>query len=564
MSQPQSLQPGIWHIGVHGSPSAGKTCYLAALYGFRSDGDGAAVSFVDNPTIDYLAERWDQYLARGENPPATALGIPHELRCELKGNGRVWEVALRDYAGELVHRKGSGASTELRTETRDWLRSCNAILCFLDITDPDAKLRERLNELDVLLAGLHELSADGNMIARPMALVLTKWDSVDGVRLWETDRQKEQRRAMELLQGHPVFEQFIRSLETATERLAVFPVSAFGEHRNGNLPPEGGPRRPFNLHYPLLWSVEKAEQMIVDRTERHVDGLVRRFVPKLLPARDVVSTTLERYRINKGPGFDRLSRLRRSLTRRIWARRAKWTVALIAVSLVATLAALIWSDHRSYSSLARAFDDSEIGFDELGGRVQRYQSGWNPVRGWLARDVAVQKRWEARQYLEADKEFAALQQIRAERATVEDAENRLAECVRFLKRWPGSRHGEAVETWRLSDEAAAREHLAALARKQEDDHLTRIEEFRNTQPGDEFAEARLKDANEFLARWPNGQHRTRVQSWVRDDNLALGRLEDEKQFHALEAQLQTLESRDKLDEAIRACDEYLAAPQLQP
>ena len=192
METTKATTPLGWRLGIHGARNAGKTCYLASLYGFRSDGDGVNVGFSDNQTLDYLADKWDHYLARGEKPQPNPKGIPAELTCQLKFDQRVWLIALRDYAGELIERRGADDVAQLREETRQWLAACNGILFFIDITEAEGAVRERLNELDLLLAELHRLSADGNRISRPLALVLTKWDSRSGFDVRSADPQYSQ------------------------------------------------------------------------------------------------------------------------------------------------------------------------------------------------------------------------------------------------------------------------------------------------------------------------------------------------------------------------------------
>jgi len=67
---------------------------------------------------------------------------------------------------------------EIRQKVREWMLSCHAIFFFLAADaghDNETDVRERLNELGLLVAELKRLSRDGNTIARPLALVLTKW-----------------------------------------------------------------------------------------------------------------------------------------------------------------------------------------------------------------------------------------------------------------------------------------------------------------------------------------------------------------------------------------------------
>ena len=99
------------------------------------------------------------------------------------------------------------------------MKSCDALLFFLDITEPEAAIRERLNELGLMLAKLRELTADGNTITRPLALVLTKWDTRPDFDASRADASTEFEKACQFLHDGSAYGQFFSTLEQSGDRV---------------------------------------------------------------------------------------------------------------------------------------------------------------------------------------------------------------------------------------------------------------------------------------------------------------------------------------------------------
>ncbi len=193
-------------IAVFGPRSSGKTCYFASLYG-NSTGDGAAANLdYDADTARYAEECWKEY-SRGV-PGATGKTIPTKLRFQLthKQTGRLWTVEMLDHAGELIEkleRSEPGFASPYQ-ETDDlewlrdlvsmWLRECEAILIFLDVSDSRSpELQKRRAEVGRLIGLCSEYSREDRRLMRPLALVLAKWDCRGPID--RNDPEKEVRRA---------------------------------------------------------------------------------------------------------------------------------------------------------------------------------------------------------------------------------------------------------------------------------------------------------------------------------------------------------------------------------
>ncbi|HKB34864.1 MAG TPA: hypothetical protein VKD72_00325, partial [Gemmataceae bacterium] len=348
---PVEVGPRLRRLGIHGPRQSGKTCYLTVLHRFRKSGD-AAVVLKDDATISYLQGLWDRYLVQGKHTPRTA-GLPAEIGFDVQTNGRTWEVQTRDYPGERVQRP-------VDAETLAWLEACDAVLVFVDATSPPDLLAERLNEVDLLLSALRQLSHDGNTIARPLGLVLTKWDTQGPIAAAAPDG--EEQRAHAWLSERPEFRQLFHALQHAghPDRVKVFPVSAFGENRGGTDPPEGGPRAPLNLHAPLVWAMQLGDERLLETTRRRASERLHRWWPDYRGALAEYDEVVAKG-INKGPLFDEeIEPERRRLRQRLTRRRLKTAAIVVPLLLVLTGLVLALLDEPGYERSLAALDDHEM------------------------------------------------------------------------------------------------------------------------------------------------------------------------------------------------------------
>lgn len=274
-------------IAVFGPQSSGKTCYFASLYG-RSTGDGAAANFdYDSDTADYMSQCWQEY-STGV-PGATGKTIPTKLRFQLThmATGRLWTVEMLDHAGELIERLDRSAESQagghevddmewLRDLVSLWLRECEAILIFLDVSDDRGEqLQKRRAEVGRLLSLCSEYSKEDRRLSRPLALVLAKWDCRGPID--RTDPKGEEQRARRFLADDPDFRQISELIEGFGQNVAIFPVSAFGtgaisqgfdaKGRHIFRPAKARPD-PYNLLAPLAWAVQQSDARRLQEAER--------------------------------------------------------------------------------------------------------------------------------------------------------------------------------------------------------------------------------------------------------------------------------------------------------
>ena len=256
-------------IGIHGSRNTGKTCYYAALYGSQADGE-TAVFLATEETVGELERHW-KMLERGQKPEATAMTEQKELDLSVHCAGMKSDVAARDYSGAVVQR-GKKDVPKLTEDVSKWLRESEALFILIDASRishlSEEDLREQQIEIGLLISRLHRW----RKLAKPMALVLTKWDLTADKLL---SPEEEATRAAAFVEEHKLLGEIATGVKLSGTDFEIFPVSAFGGHRadDSTLPPEGGVR-PFNVVNPLAWCVERVRAIRAARRKRRFKALV--------------------------------------------------------------------------------------------------------------------------------------------------------------------------------------------------------------------------------------------------------------------------------------------------
>ena len=222
-------------------------------------------------------------------------------------------------------------------------------------------------------------------------MVLTKWDTRPDFNVCGADAVAETAKAVEFLRDTVVFGQCYSALAQSGTRVQVFPVSAFGSHRDGQLPPANGPE-PFNIHTPLKWSVEMAEEMIGEKADRDADGLlVHRWWPRYDKAANLLKQTILEYAIRAGLVGERLAERARSLNRRLWLRRLTMATFILGLAIVVAVAALIVDERKSYNSVVYAYGDSSMDATGVKALTDEYLSKRNPLN--RIHEHVIRDRW---------------------------------------------------------------------------------------------------------------------------------------------------------------------------
>jgi hypothetical protein len=493
--------PRLRHLGIHGPRQSGKTCFLTVLHRFRK-ADGGAVVIKDEATSAYLEALWNDYLAQGKPTPRTA-GTPTRIRFDLQAGGHTWDAQTRDYPGERVQRP-------LDAETKAWLESCDAILVFVDSTSPPDQLAERLNEVDLLLAGLRELSHDGHTIARPLALVLTKWDTQGP--LAAADPEREEQRALAFLTARPEFRQLYHALLQAghPDRVKVFPVSAFGANRGGTDPPEGGPRTPLNLHAPLVWAMRLGDERLVESAQRRAEERLRRRWADYRGALAEYNRLVADRGLNKGPLFDEEIEPERQRLKQLWHRRKLRTLGVLLPLLLALAGlTLVLMDQRGYEKALAALDDREQHPEEVAEVCRHYTHTWNPMSRLLGRVGRIERGLSDSLQRREEEEFTALASFRERHGAADEARQRAGHCGAFLERWPSSGYVAQINVWKAEDEATTKAHERASEHRGDYDTVCeRVKTLTEHEQHDRI----LEEYDTFLKKWPVGEHTAAVRA----------------------------------------------------
>src|SRR5262245_1886727 len=489
---PVEVGPRLRRLGIHGPRQSGKTCYLTVLHRFRKTSDAAMV-LKDDATISYLQGLWDRYLVQGRHTPRTA-GLPAEIRFDLQAGGRTWEIQSRDYPGERVQRP-------VDAETLAWLESCDAVLVFVDASSPPDLLAERLNEVDLLISALRQLSHDGNTIARPLGLVLTKWDTQGPVAAGAPEG--EEQRAQAWLCERPEFRQLFHALQHAghPDRVKVFPVSAFGENRGGTDPPEGGPRTPLKLHAPLVWAMRLGDERLLETARRRAGERLDRWWPNYRGALAEYEDLVARG-INKGPLFDEeIEPERRLLRQRLTKRRWKTAAILIPLLLVLTFVVLALFDLPEYDRALAALDDHEKQPAEVTEVARVYLDRSNPMGRLLGRKKDIEERLKSSLLTREEYEYEALRAFLKRHPGDDQARQRAEQLRTFRERWPSSEHQAEV----LGEERSSLAAADAQRRRNEQraDYEALLERVK-TLTAEERHDSVLKEYQRFLDDWRSG------------------------------------------------------------
>ena len=422
-------------IGTHGSRGSGKTCYYAALYGKRTDGD-VAITLANEETVAILESDW-QALANGKRPQATAQAMPKELHYSITHQDEVSSVLACDYAGALVQR-GKKDAPELKDRVFEWMKSCDALFLLVDtqhiLASSPEELREQQTEMGLLLSALQK----GHRIGKPLALVLTKWD-LHSAPL--ASHNEETEKAQVFVKQHKLLGEIARGLELTGTHFRVFPVSAFGGHRDdGSLPPSEGVH-PFNTLAPLAWCVERVRQ--------------------------------------------------------IRKTRAKRIAKAIAVLVVCCMAAAVFSLNRHAQSMLddtmRSMSDLNIPTQGVRRQVRSYRSSWNPFAHTRGRNRQLDAAYAAYQATKESADFEGMIEPMA-RDTKAEREQNLTAYATFLDDWPASEHRVEVEGYLSRARTIYAEEDARDALEAEVEAL-----FRQVEAETDFGK-RLEVLDAFLAR----------------------------------------------------------------
>ena len=545
------------YIALFGPRNAGKTVFLASLYGFGQSSLGAdteyhiaAPELPGDATHAYLSQILKE-LDNGKWPDASKFQRLPTLNFAFTIGGDRYDVVLPDVAGEVTRRAKeeedfATAESQLKAEIlRDW-QDYHGYLLFVPSDEPERiRAREYKWEVDALLNALKERTADGGIIRRPIAVILSKWDLQS---CEPKDEEEERSKAEEFF--YCAYPELAAGLKATCGNLQVFPVSATGPLNDG-IPPHQ--LRPYNLGKPISWLLNVGDQVRLDSATWYIERY--RHTLFTTDSEDegrrthyaVALARLDSFLKEVPAGFladqARTARtaLRKLRRRRLVARRLLLPVACLL--LIAAAGGLVrdWSAYKSVvESITSSSPDQDPHAVILDGRsvVANASHVVGKCIGWWGTLGQMIDDYEDR-HINAEVESLERESLKRESITEREAESLAKRCGEFRRY-----HGLIAEARQLACvgdvEQRAQDILVEISSKR---LLGRIEETyihysKGKKP--DLRKTLLEDCKSFLASYSHSQAVETVQKIQAElendrviDREALSRAELEKEAKEL-------------------------------
>lgn len=248
-------------IGVFGARASGKTMFFTILYGltgFKDDKNQFSVLCKDEETRKYLSNNY-MYVSKGELLPRTEITLMRKIVMEFIFNQSDYALKSFDFAGELLKENSMEekvlADVFLKRQKKiyEFFATCSGILIFIDPSEDDDEIFRRQDEVNKLLGYIKDENGAWSK-SIPIALVITKWDKVSQGK----NEVVEKKKAIDYIENHKVYKNVYNILQGATDTVDIFPLSAFGESKGEDLPPDDL-NQPFNLFAPMVWISQKRD-----------------------------------------------------------------------------------------------------------------------------------------------------------------------------------------------------------------------------------------------------------------------------------------------------------------
>lgn len=270
-------------IGIFGARASGKTIFFTVLYGlsgFNNDRGKFSVICSDKESRTYLKKNYG-FLLDGKLPPRTEINDITSINMSYFYNKNNYALRSFDFAGELLKDDNGDNNNEffheLQNKIYSFFLNCSGILFFVEPAPDKKEGFERQTEIDKLLSFLKEQKGKWDFDI-PIGLVITKWDKISNEisekslsvlkyngeelshvqeSMYKGSVEEEQKKVEEYVKNHPIYNNIYSLLSGISQHVHIFPVSAFGQAKEHDLPPNE--LKPFNLFSPLTWVAEKRD-----------------------------------------------------------------------------------------------------------------------------------------------------------------------------------------------------------------------------------------------------------------------------------------------------------------
>ncbi|BDU51523.1 hypothetical protein [Haliovirga abyssi] len=247
-------------IGIFGARASGKTMFLTVLYGltgFANENDKLSIICNTAESRNYLKKNY-MNLLEGKLPSRTEVNEFTKINMNLFHNGNSYNVKTFDFAGELLkdvdEKEVDPSFLELQNKMYDFFKMCSGLLIFLEPSTDKKVGFERQIEVDKLFSFLKNENIDLNI---PMGIAITKWDKIS-TELEKRNYEEEEEKVKKYISDNKIYHNIYHLISGISDYTKMFPISAFGEARENDLPPEE--LKPFNVFSPLIWASNKRDQ----------------------------------------------------------------------------------------------------------------------------------------------------------------------------------------------------------------------------------------------------------------------------------------------------------------
>ena len=430
-------------------------------------------------------------------------------------------------------------------------------------------------EVDALLNALRERTVDGGTMARPFAVLVTKWDKAEPGPLTEG---AEERAAAYLEQTHP---ELASGLKVLCRNLRVFPVSATGPTVDGHPPV---PLRPTNLGAILAWLIETSERVMldgaIDYVERNRPRLFRRDLDDVdgRTCLDIAQRRLADFLkdVPNGSLADEANGCLKELRRMSRARRKRQLMIAGSFLGMLFLGGLTYRDYVTSNNASALLNHAS---PELSPREVIARVGGFAHESFLTRPVGYTLFWWPRLRGELDKyrghyesqSFEGLAR-RSPPTDEKEARDLLRKIDEYLQDFPDSPRSDEIAGFRKTAEDVVRSgaEFRQHARIKED-----YKRFR-AQPDDyELAQRLLDECESFLKGLPASRYMADVHAIRTEAQASVRTQERARDYAALQVNLSKAAeapwrchdlcaeflkkdpSHPRADEIRRALDRYL-------
>ncbi|OQY10387.1 MAG: hypothetical protein B6I28_01080 [Fusobacteriia bacterium 4572_132] len=375
-------------LGIFGAKASGKTTFFTTLYGlsgFNKKDESFSVICNDDVSRNYLKGNY-KALLNGKLPARTEINNSTEINMSYFYNKSNYHLKSYDFAGELI-KDVMENSEEMGSEffqsqknIYDFFSQCSAILFFLEPETKNGETFERQIEIDKLLGFLKEKDQKWQLDI-PMALVVTKWDKISDL-TGKYDYEKEKEKVKNYIKEHRVYNNIYTLISGVAPSTEIFPVSAFGDSKRGDLPPDE--LKPFNLFSPLMWASQKRDvewkkkiiEMIKEnKNSKKIGKAVKAFL-KDVSNKEMIEEVEEKYK-----KYKKIKRIKKTV--------------MTVLSVIVLVSAIGYNEYQknkrqNYYTEAIAEKNSKIKLEKIDGFLNIYEKPERIINELKNRRIEIQ------------------------------------------------------------------------------------------------------------------------------------------------------------------------------